>query len=395
MKLKKEWNRLLQSWPWWRWIITGLSLLAALLSISLSWHYLSGGQMVGCSGGNSCDQVLNSKWSMLAGVLPVSSLAVGVYLALFVASFFIGIETEESVRRLAWQSMLVLVGAVAGSALWFIVVQKWFVGAFCPYCMSTHLSGLLLTVLVISQAVKRIHTTRPLQTFGSVFAGLALAGMLAGFQVWLSPKSVYKDGDSQQNLPTMDFRNAPMVGPADAPNKIIMLFDYNCSHCQKIHVMLRHVVDRYKGRLAFVLCPTPLNTKCNPYVPRDVDAFKNSCELAKTGLALWSVDRNAFSAFENWMFTYESGEKWFPRTLKSAREKAVELVGSARFEAALSNPWIENYLQTGVRAFGQTLQNGKGGVPKLIFGSRWVIPEPENSEDLVRILQTSLSLPKP
>jgi hypothetical protein len=36
-----------------------------------------------------------------------------------------------------------------------------------------------------------------------------------------------------------------------------------------------------------------------------------------------------------------------------------------------------------------------GGIPKMIFGSRWVIPDAYNADDLVMILQKSLSLPKP
>jgi uncharacterized membrane protein len=383
----------LNAWPWWRWVLTGLSALAALLSIFLSWHYLSGENMAGCGGGSPCDLVMSSKWSMLAGMLPVSSLAVGVYLALFVASLFVGPQTEEPVRRLAWMSMLVMVGAVAGSALWFIIVQKWLVGAFCPYCMSTHLTGLLLTALVIIRVRK--DRIRPLHTLGLISAGLLLSGMLVAFQVGFAPTTVYKAGVSQVQLPVLDYQNAPIIGSEDAPYKVTLLFDYNCAHCQKLHFMLPEVVRRYGGKLAFVLCPTPLNTKCNPYIPKDVALFKNSCEMAEIGLAVWCVNRAVYPEFDNWMFTYESGDRWCPRTLKAAKEKAMELVGKAKLEAALSNPWIGQYLQTSIRIFGQTLQGQKGGIPKLVYGSRWVIPEADNAENLMAIIRTSLAVPQP
>lgn len=405
MHVLKGWGHILRSWAWWRWAITGLSLLATLLSISLSWHYLSGEAMAGCGGGSPCDLVMSSKWSMLAGVLPVSSLAVGMYLALFFASFFIGAETEHSIRALAWQSILVMVGAVAGSAAWFIIVQKWIVGAFCPYCMSTHITGLSLFVLVTFRALnepiktsnkssktKSYRMIRPLHTFGLISAGLLLSGMLVAFQVGLAPKTVYKDGVSQESLPTMDYQKAPIIGSVDAPYKVTLLFDYKCAHCQKLHFMLPEVVRQYGGKLAFVLCPTPLNTKCNPYIPKDVDLFKNSCELAEIGLAVWSANRAVYPEFENWMFTYDTGDRWYPRTLEATKAKAIELVGKAKLEVALSNPWIGEYLQTSIRIFGQTLQGRKGGIPKLVYGSRWVIPEPENAEDLIAILRTSLAI---
>lgn len=366
-------------------------MLAAMLSISLSWHYLSGGQMIGCGGGSPCDQVLQSKWSLLAGILPVSSLAVGVYLALLFSGFYIGPTTEEPVRKLAWKAMLVLVGAVAGSALWFIIVQKWYIGSFCPYCMATHSSGLLLTALVVCRALKE-----PIKhTMGLFLIGLALSGLLVAFQTAVAPSSAYKDGDSQANLPALDLHNAPVIGSVDASYKVTLFFDYNCAHCQKLHFMLQDVVNRYGGKLAVVLCPTPLNTKCNPHVPRDVDAFKNSCELAEISLAVWSANREVFTDYENWMFTYESGDRWHPRTTEAARAKAIKLIGLAKFKSALSNPWIGQYIQTSVQLFGQTLQGDKGGIPKLVYGSRWVIPEPDKAEDLISILQKSLALPRP
>jgi uncharacterized membrane protein/thiol-disulfide isomerase/thioredoxin len=415
----KERTRLQRSWPWWRWILTGLITLALFLSAIMSWHYLNGGSMVGCGGGSPCEQVLNSRWSNLAGVLPVSGLAVGAYLALLVASFYIGPATEESIRRLAWRAMLVLVGSVAGSAVWFTIIQKWFIGDFCPYCMTTHITGLLLTALVIWRAItqsdyyindipltnhtmkKNVSQTtpgrilRPLTAMGLALTGLALAGILAAFQVIITPSTVYSDGKSQDSLPAIDYHNAPLIGSPDAPYVVTLLFDYQCSHCQKIHLMLDEAVHRYAGKLAFVLCPTPLNTHCNPYVPRDVDAFKNSCELAKIGLAVWVTNRKALPAFDNWMFTFESGDSWRPRSLESARAKAVELVGQEQFDAAWTNPWIGGYMQNCMQIFGQTLMNGKGGVPKLIFGSRWVIPEQYNADDLMMILQNSLAVPKP
>ena len=158
--------------------------------------------------------------------------------------------------------------------------------------------------------------------------------------------------------------------------------------------MLNDVVNQYNGKLAFVLCPTPLNTQCNPYIPRDVDAFKNSCELAKVSLAVWLTNQEAFHEFDNWMFTFESGNGWKPRNLESVTNKAHELIGRESLEAALADPWIEKYLQQSVQIFGQTIQGGKGGIPKLIFGSKWVIPEPYNADDLIDILQKSLSVPK-
>jgi uncharacterized membrane protein len=378
----------LRSWPWWRWVFTGLIALALALSGYLSWHSLVGGPVIGCGSGHPCEQVLSSRWSAIGGVLPVSGLAAGAYLAMLVASLSIGPATPAPVRRLAWGALLVLVGAAAGSAVWFTIVQKWLIGAFCLHCMATHVIGLLLAALVLWRA----PVLRPLS---SVLVGLVLAGILAACQVGFAPRAVYRGGESQDSLPALDAGAVPLVGAPDAPYVVTLLFDYKCPHCQQMHFLLDEAIRRYDNKLAFALCPTPLDRQCNPYILRDVEEYKGSGELAKVGLAVWVAQREAFDAFNRWMYSLESGDRWRPRSLDAARAKAVELVGQAQFEAARADPWIDRYLTTCLRIYRATLQSGNGGVPKLIFGSRWAIPQPVDGDDLVRILQAGLAVPMP
>lgn len=400
-------------WPWWRLCMMILGLLALSLSTIMSWHYLTGGQMVGCSTESPCEQVLSSRWSSIAGILPVSGLAMGAYLAILVALFYIGPDTELTIRRLAWGTILVLTGSVTGSAIWFTIVQKWFIGNFCPYCMATHINGLLLTALVIwrtiagfgndlnenSMSKKTLQSglkniILPLPAMARFLAGLLIAGIVVVCQISFKPDD-HNGGESQTSLPTIDYRTAPIIGSPDAPYVVTVLFDYQCSHCQKLHFMLSEVVSHYKGKLAFVLCPAPLSPKCNPYIPAEVEAFKNSCDLARIGLTVWVANHEAFVAFESWMFSFETGDLWRPRSLESARAKAVELIGQDKFNNALSNPWITQYIQTSATIYGKTLQNGKSGVPKLIFGSRWVLPDAYDTNELITTLQQSLGVPKP
>ncbi len=412
----KETTRSRRPWPWWRWVLTGLSILALALSAYLSWHDLMGGTVIGCGVGSSCDQVLNSRWSSIGGVFPVSGLAAGVYLAMLVSSLFIGPATEAPVRRLAWGAMLVIVGSAAGSAVWFTIVQKWFIGAFCFHCMATHITGLLLAALVIWKAPRPWKSSDVVRSRNSfrktldgnrdeprsrltiivpVLIGLTLAGILAACQVFITPPAIYIHGESQDNLSAVDPNAVPMIGSPDALHIVTLLFDYKCPHCQKLYFMLDEVIRRYDGKLAFALRPAPLDSQCNPYIPRTVEQYKDSCELVKIGLAVWVAEPEAFPTFERWMFSFESGDRWRPRSLDAAKAKAVELVGQAKFDAARAVPWIDRYLQASIRIYGQTIQTGKGGIPKLVFGSRWVIPEPYSADGLISILHNSLAVPMP
>ena len=353
--------------------------------------------MAGCGGGSPCERVLGSRWSMLFGILPVSALAVGIYMTLLITIFFIGHETEGSIRRLAWSVMLILAGSIAGSAIWFTVVQKWIIGEFCLYCMTTHITGFLLAVLVILQAIKNsksIHI-RAITVGGLVLIGLISASALVILQASYMPKATLAEEATQDYSVTLDYYNAPMVGSPDAPYIVNLLFDYQCPHCQRLHFMLEEATQRYDGKLAFSICPAPLNNQCNPYIPPEADAYKNTCELTRISMAVWIAKKEVFSEFDSWMFSFESGSRWEPRSPEAAREKAIELVGQEYFEKAYSDPWIDQYIQTSVEIYGQTIKSGNGGVPKIVFGSNWVIPEPYNVDDLIMILQESLGVPKP
>ena len=90
-----------------------------------------------------------------------------------------------------------------------------------------------------------------------------------GLPVAFAPKAAYRGGESQDNLPAIDPHAVPLVGSPDALYVVTLLFDYKCPHCQQMHFMLDEVIRRYAGKLAFVLCPTPLNTNCNPYIPAE------------------------------------------------------------------------------------------------------------------------------
>lgn len=384
-------------WPWWRLTMAGLIVIALILTIIMSWHFMTEGSIAGCGGGSPCEQVLSSRWSNIGGILPVSGLAAGVYLAMLIAVFFIGPSSETPVRSMSWGVMLILAGAIAGSAIWFMVLQKWIVGDFCPWCIATHTTGLLLAALITQQAVRyfKEQNIKPFAVLPRLLAGLLAAGLLVISQVILAPEIVYNAGESEENVIAIDYRNTPVIGPPDAPYVVTLLFDYQCSHCQKLHFMLAEVVSRYSGKLAFALCPVPLNHRCNPYVPDGNDEFINSCELAETGLAVWLADRDVFPDFENYMFTFESGNHWQPRSPEAARTKAADLVGKEEFETALADPRIDSLLQSATSIYGQTLQNGMGGIPKLVFGSRWVIPRLDSPDEFITILQNTLGVPGP
>ncbi|MBN2635125.1 MAG: hypothetical protein JXR61_02560 [Prolixibacteraceae bacterium] len=383
-----------QIWQRCHWLLSGLILLALILSVILSWHHFTGESMAGCGGGSPCEQVLGSRWSMLAGIIPVSGLAIGIYMALFVTLFFSGFGTEITTKRLAWKVLLVFAGSIAGSAIWFTIIQKRIIGDFCNYCMTAHVIGLLIAALIVWKAVKvaKMRIIQPATIPVFLLFGFGFAGILAISQVTFNPSTENSNNNDQVKLSEINYKKAPLVGSSDATYIVNLLFDYQCPHCQRIHFLLEEATRRYNNKLAFALCPVPLNNQCNQYIPPEADAYKNSCELTRISLAVWLANRELFTEFENWMFTFESGRRWTPRNPDAAKAKAIELVGLENFEKVNSDPWIDEYIQTCVQIYGQTILTGKRGVPKMVYNSNWIMPEPYNVEELIAILQNNFSI---
>lgn len=365
-----------------------LGVVALVLCIIMAFHSINGAALVGCGAGSACDSVLGGRWSTLLGFIPVSALAASVYVAIIICCLCLLLVKDEDVLRLCPKALLLLAGAVAGSAVWFVGLQIFAEGALCKYCMSAHGIGLAVTALVLVACLK--ETGR-----GGIFfaAGVALAAVLAFFQILTAPDYVYQQGRASEPLPLIPAGEAPVVGDADRAEYVIdLLFDYQCSHCQRLHGILPDVVDAFDGRVAFVLCPCPLSPRCNPYVPREDTRFEGSCDLAGLALALWRIDPAAWRVFDSWLFSAEGDDGWWPRPVPEAREMAESLAGADRLDAALSDDFISTRIAGTADLFGRTSSRGQGGIPRFILGDRWVVPEADSAEDIVQILSSEFGI---
>lgn len=357
-----------------------LCVIALVLSVILTVHALAGMSLIGCGAGSSCAEVTGSRWSLLMGFLPVSSLAVGVYLALLVCVLYLFFDFDTTVRKV----LLGLSAAVFLSCLWFIFLQAAKVKAFCPYCLSAHACGMLTAVLAFLSA-RDLGGKTAAWTAG---AGALVTAALAVFQLLTTPSYRAQTGRSEAPLPIPAATASPVVGPEDAPVTVALLYDYRCSHCRTIHGFLDEAVAHFGGRVAFVLCPTPLSPACNPYIPAgSEDRFAGSCDLARLALGLWKADPEAFRSFDAWLFEADGKEGWYPRSPEEAEAKARELSGGI----PLDGVWTADYLSRTLELFGRTTSEGRSGIPRLVHGSSWIIPEAETPEGFIRAVEDLLS----
>ncbi len=279
-----------------------------------------------------------------------------------------------------------------GSAIWFFILQKWVIGAFCKYCMTAHSIGIVVASLLSVQAHKNCpHRLNPLL----FVAGLLLAACLAGIQLLTTPKTAGDEGAAGSSLPVLKAGETPVMGKEDAPWQISLMFDYQCSHCRTVHAAAKSITEKYPD-IAFVLTPCPLSYACNPYVAvKGRDQFAGSCELARLALAVWLKAPEKFAEFDQWLFTADDPSKgWYPRTVEEATARAAELLGGqqqvldAAHDARISSIFSKSF-----DLFGRTTQEGKSGIPRLVYDSKWIIPEVDSPNGLLEILNTVLEIP--
>src|SRR5947207_1786295 len=83
-------------------LLLRLLMLAAIgIAAYLAWTSLSGSSVAGCGPDSGCDQVLHSRWGYWFGI-PVSLLALIIYIGVFGLSFRLGKNIAPTDQRKIW-----------------------------------------------------------------------------------------------------------------------------------------------------------------------------------------------------------------------------------------------------------------------------------------------------
>jgi len=355
-----------------RLLMWGLAIAGLLISGYLTYaSTVTGTGPAGCGAGSGCSQVLASKWSRWLA-MPVSGLAVAVYLVML-AALAAARSSSAALVRIGWIALVIGATAIAGAAVWFVVVQLLVIKAVCPYCMADHACGAALAVLVFctapyrrSKEPKRQPPVTAVPVGGSIALGLIGVAAMIAVQ-WRSEAAVHRvdlptDQDYDQIVDgarhvsmlggelKLALADEPLIGSAQAKHVIAMMFDYACPHCRHTHHVINALKrDRYRDDLTIIALPVPLNRKCNPRAPEELaKRFDESCQLAKIALAVFLANPSEFEAFDAWMF-----DPPMPRTAAAAQAQARQRVGGDSLERALADPRIAGTIERNVTAYGR------------------------------------------
>ena len=376
-----------------------LLLCAACLALAgwMLFHSLTGARMAGCGAGSGCDSVMGSPWAYVLGGVPVSLPAAVAYVLLALCLVFLGGESSEdrSLDRLLWPMMLVLGGAILGAAIWFCFLQLFVLHAFCKYCTLLHLLGILLAGWILfSGRSLSLSKGRPERSFDrlrnrSWFAiGLLAAALFAFVQSRTLPAAAYDTGRTEVALPAFTDGEIPVLGPSDALDELTLLFDFQCNHCRRLHQILPDLLEKAGGQYRIRLCPVPLSSACNPYIPASgIDRFAGSCPLTRYALAVWYARPDVYEAY--WDYLLGGGDERASIAPADAEARARALLGDG-FQEAIQDPRIDAYLRKAEELFGRTSNAAKSGVPRLIHGQRWLVPETDQADELLELIRLSL-----
>ncbi|MBR4842373.1 MAG: thioredoxin domain-containing protein [Bacteroidaceae bacterium] len=365
--------------------MVALVTIVLILSVILCIHSVTGHGLIGCSQGSHCNQVLGSRWSFLLGTVPVSALATGTYLVLLACLKLMDRpDTEPETRELLCRIMLFLCGAIIGCAVWFIYLQQHIIRAFCPYCMTAHILGIIISVLYIAFCIPKKNGKALLH----IIIGIVAAALLAVLQLLTTPRTLSERGFIEEELSLPDPAEMPLIGPADATHKITLMFDWQCSHCRKLHLMLPETVEALNDSVAFVCCPVSLSNECNPYLPAGPDSFQGSCTLLRIGMAIWNTDRQAYRNYEEWFFDADPHTGWYPPAIEQAEQKAAALIGSQTLQSAMKSESIDYYISDILEVFGRTSVGGLAAIPRLIYHRQSMIPDADTPADLAGLIRS-------
>lgn len=410
----------------------GLARLLLLVAFGLTCYlatasFKSGG-LAGCGPEGGCGEVLRSRWAYWLGV-PVSVPAGLLYLTLLGLTFRMGKNpdgTEPRTSRLLLQTGCV---TVIGAGLWFVSLQAFAVGKFCPFCCATHGVAAVASVILL-----RWVGAMSGADLMSACAGAAVTlGILAGGQFAYEPKTFNVSGmgtggtnavaaqgasnavpavspkpsspvtppvavkPAEPPHPMIELHNGrfnidlteyPVIGSPTAPKVMVSLFDYTCKYCRATHQPIVQVQQTFSNELAVLSLPMPLDSMCNRFVRRTPSAHTNACQFAAIALAVFRADRAKFRQYDEWLMST------LPRTtIDQARLEAVALVGAPSLDKALSDPWIGKTIQMAIDLYGANSEAGRSGnMPQMIIGTNIVSGTINGVNGLFELVEKGMGL---
>ena len=339
------------------------------VSAYLVWMKLTGQitSVVGCGGEGGCSNVLGSQWSQWF-LIPVSAVSACFYLGVIVLTY----KLSKSILTIA--AFLLIMAAA-----WFMGLQIFIIKSFCPWCLTTHLVGLLTAGAIFWKA------RAPFKPSFVIIPLVLMTYLILGQIYGPKPKTyaftsdavlekkergnshnagkgrlvTFKDATGRV-VKTYRLGSVPLIGSPDAKHFLVKYFDYTCQSCRTMEEDLTALMQTYPGQVAVIVLPTPLNRACNLYLDPKIHDHEHACQLARLGLAVWRAQPESFEAAHEILFQRPVHSE------VSARAELQEIIATEKLEAALKDPWVEAVLRSNLEDY-RKLSSKRREMPKLMI----------------------------
>lgn len=350
------------------------------IAVYLAWQSAAGKVMPGCSPGSGCGQILNSRWSVAAGI-PISLLGAVVYAAMLFSSLRPGVLPQWQ-RRVEWGAS----GLVLGGALWFTIVQAFILHAFCPWCTAAHLLavGGMGALWLASRKTPQAAFDRPsLAMFALPLAAvisLAMLQSLSPAPERIGQQTLLHSLDSDPNSGflslydgqiTLDPTTLPSIGLPHPTVTAVALTDFTCPHCRELHRTLTELAGQRPGQFGAVLLPAAYDPEAR--------------ELHRIMLALWRIDPERYRKLSEELITGALEPN--PRTVLELIEQ--QLNGRFYELAWAQSGWVQDTLRLGQELLALNgRESGASTLPQIMIHDKVLTgsPRPETLTALLDVM---------
>lgn len=281
-------------------VLVVLALLGAWISLNLARYPLQAGAAPGVFAsvceltGGGCTQVLKSSWAMLPRHIP-TSIAGLIYFSA-IALWYLVVGRPNRAGRSWFTPIFVLQILGAAFSLFLLGVMLVQLRSVCGWCALAHLLnfgllGIAWTLWPRGEAPAG-EPARPSARLG--FAALLLMVAAAAYwNEWLSGRYLFAEASRYRNdtdlMRYLHIRNTPQEIPlrADDPvrgqetasHTLVVFSDYQCPACRGFNGFFKSEIQPlYGDRLRLVYKHLPLDTECNPVLPKSL--HPQACEAA-------------------------------------------------------------------------------------------------------------------
>lgn len=239
----------------------------------------------------NCDAVTSSKYAELFSGVPLSSVAVGWFIALMILSFMARV-TEWRKEIVFTGTLMAGFGSLYSLALLFVMFAV--LNKFCLFCLVIDVVNFSLLGIFLSMRNGKLFEGIRYSKLQS--HALIIAISVFAVVVFLRPseENMRKSASKSEieylvnqilESPTIAVETpatAPVLGNKSAPITIHEFSDFQCPHCKRGAILMHQLLSRHEGKVKVVFMPFPLDSACNRLVPQSMHPY--ACELARASL---------------------------------------------------------------------------------------------------------------